>query len=56
MKYVLIFLVLASCTHNNSLNERNIDSIYFSTNLSIEDFKKKLNEYVNMSDYPNIDE
>ena len=51
MKFLLIFLFLiTSCTQNN------IDSNFnFTNDMSLEEFKNKLQEYAEKSSYPNID-
>ena len=51
MKFLLIFLFLiTSCAQNN------IDSDFnFTKDMSLEEFKVKLEEYANKSSYPNID-
>tara|TARA_Y100000389_G_scaffold196524_1_gene229581 strand:+ start:372 stop:533 length:162 start_codon:yes stop_codon:yes gene_type:complete len=53
MNKILIFVILflASCTTKTVNN--NLD---FSNELSLEEFKIKLNEYAKNSSYPNIDE
>ena len=49
-----IFLLLYSCSSNPSLNDEK-KSIDFIKSMSIEEFKIKLEEYVNNSSYPSID-
>ncbi len=48
---IIIILFLASCTPKAAKN--NLD---FSNQLSLEEFRIKLNEYAKNSSYPNIDE
>ena len=50
----IIFLFLYSCSINPSLNnqKKNLD---FEKKMSIEEFKIKLEEYVDNSSYPSID-
>ncbi len=49
-----MFLLLYSCSTSSSLNDqkKNID---FEKKMSIEEFKIKLEEYVDNSSYPSID-
>ena len=56
-KIILIILLLSSCTNYQTNKENNINdlSINFSDNLSIEEFKIKLEEYSYNNPYPNID-
>ena len=50
---ILIFLLLVGCSYNNVNNNRFSD-INYSDDLTLEEFKIKLNEYANNKDYPNI--
>ena len=50
----IIFLFLYSCSINPSLNNQKKD-IDFEKKMSIEEFKIKLEEYVDNSSYPSID-
>ena len=56
-KLILITLLLTSCTNYQTNKENNINnlSISFSDNLSIEEFKIKLEKYSYNNPYPNID-
>ena len=49
-----IFLILYSCSTNPSLNDQK-KVIDFEKKMSIEEFKIKLEEYVDNSSYPSID-
>ena len=49
-----IFLILYSCSTNPSLNDQK-KVIDFEKKMSIEEFKIKLEEYVDKSSYPSID-
>ena len=49
-----VFLILYSCATNPSLKENKI-SIDFEKKMNIEEFKIKLEEYVDNSSYPSID-
>ena len=54
MKYIFfLFFLLSACTQNYT--KKNINNFDFLNNITIEEFKVKLNEYVNKSSYPNID-
>ena len=51
---IIIFILLYGCT--NALEEKKPQlNINFSENLTIEEFKLKLDKYVENSSYPNID-
>ena len=47
---LLIILFVPSCS-TNSFNNTDIS---FSENMSVEEFKNRLNDYDNVSSYPNI--
>ena len=54
-KLFLIIVLLYSCSVNpNSESKKKINFNYLD-NLSFEEFKVKLNEYVNNTSYPKID-
>ena len=56
MKHLLLILIffLSSCTSSiNNYDTKN--SINFNEEMSLEEFKVNLNEYVKNSSYPNID-
>ena len=55
-KLILIFLIISGCTFNQSKISKNNSNINFSDDLSLEEFKIKLEEYSKNSSYPNIDE
>ncbi len=55
-KYLFIFIILVSCSSKYEKTEISIPDISFSENLSISEFKKKLDQYANNSPYPNIDD
>ncbi len=53
--FVMIFFFLCySCTSYYA--ENNLKSIYFSDELSFEEFRNKLEIYSKVSPYPNLDE
>ena len=51
----LIFFLISGCTYKQIVTKTNLESINFSKDLTIEEFKIKLDEYANNSPYPNID-
>tara|TARA_Y100000817_G_C16710510_1_gene479019 strand:+ start:439 stop:612 length:174 start_codon:yes stop_codon:yes gene_type:complete len=54
-KVLIIFFLLSACSSNNINKENNLSTLDFSENLTIEEFKLKLEQYANNSNYPNID-
>ena len=54
-KIILIFFLATGCAYNETEKQNNISNIGFSDNLSLEQFKIKLDEYSINSSYPNID-
>ena len=54
-KILIIFFLLSSCSLNEINEESNLPNLNFSENLTIEEFKLKLEQYANNSNYPNID-
>ncbi len=55
-KFILIFLLLSGCVYNQNTNINAVSDINFSDDLTLEEFKLKLEEYANNSPYPNIDD
>ena len=53
-KFLIIFVLLTGCSANNDKISDNILDIKFSKEMSLEEFKIKLDEYANNSPYPNI--
>ena len=54
-KLLIIFIIITGCsTYNDKLSNNNLD-IKFSDNMSLEEFRAKLEDYANNSPYPNID-
>ena len=54
-KFLIIIIFITGCSLNKdkiSINYQNID---FYDNLSLEEFKNKLNEYASNSPFPNLD-
>ena len=55
-RFILIFLLFSGCVYNQSANINVVPDINFSDDLTLEEFKLKLEEYANNSPYPNIDD
>ena len=55
-RFILIFLLLSGCVYNQNTNINVVSDINFSDDLTLEEFKLKLEEYANNSPYPNIDD
>ena len=55
-RFILIFLLLSGCVYNQNLKNNAVSDINFSDDLTLEEFKLKLEEYANNSPYPNIDD
>ena len=56
MKWLLLVLFLISCSSNKYLSNTVPKKFNFSDEVSLEDFKLKLNYYVKESVYPDINE
>ena len=54
-KILIIFLLLSACSLNEINKESSLPNLNFSDNLTIEEFKLKLEQYANNKNYPNID-
>ena len=54
-KYLLIFFLLTSCSIKSPEAKNNVQNIIFSEDLTLEEFKIRLEEYSKFSSYPNID-
>jgi len=54
-KFLFIFFFLLSCSSNRNEINTNYSNIDFSEDLTLEQFKIKLEEYAEKSPYPNID-
>tara|TARA_B100000073_G_scaffold299590_1_gene265583 strand:+ start:493 stop:666 length:174 start_codon:yes stop_codon:yes gene_type:complete len=52
-KFLIILLFLTSCSVNQEISNQ---EILFNDQMTIDEFKLKLNEYVKKSKFPNIDE
>ena len=55
-RFILIFLLFSGCVNNKNANINIVSDIKFSDDLTLEEFKLKLEEYANNSPYPNIDD
>ena len=54
-KLLITFIIITGCsTYNDELSNNNLD-IKFSDNISLEEFRVKLDEYAQNSSYPDID-
>ena len=53
-KIILIFFLVTGCAYNVAEKQNKISNINFSDNLSLEQFKIKLDEYSANNPYPNI--
>ena len=54
-RIILIFFLITGCSVNQTKKIDNISQIKFSDDLTIEEFKIKLEDYSKNSSYPNID-
>jgi len=52
-KFLIILLFLTSCSANQEISNQ---EILFNDQMTIDEFKLKLSEYVKKSKFPNIDE
>ena len=56
MKKILIIIIfITGCTSNKNELRNNSSNTKFSDDLSMDEFKNKLNEYAQTNPYPNID-
>ena len=53
-KFFLIFLFLLSCSSSQNEINSNNSNMNFSEDLTLEQFKIKLEDYANNNPYPNI--
>ena len=54
-KILIIFFLLSACSTNQVANKARLEKLNFSDNLTINEFKIRLEEYALNSPYPNID-
>ncbi|MDA9177522.1 hypothetical protein N9O17_00120 [Candidatus Pelagibacter sp.] len=52
---ILIFFLLTGCSYDQTKKVNNVSQIEFSDDLTIEEFKIKLEEHTKNSSYPSID-
>ena len=52
---ILIFFLLTGCSYDKTKKVNNVSQIEFSDDLTIEEFKIKLEEHTKNSSYPSID-
>ena len=55
-RFILIFFLFSGCVYSQNENINAVSDINFSDDLTLEEFKLKLEEYANNSPYPNIDD
>ena len=55
-RLILIFLLFSGCVYNQNANINAVSDVNFSDDLTLEEFKLKLEEYAKNSPYPNIDD
>ena len=53
-RIILIIFLFTGCSYNETENITNLSPINFSNDLSLEEFKIKLDIYTSNSVYPNI--
>ena len=56
MKKCLLLIILSLSACSNNQDSKVIDKFNFDDNLSLEEFKSKVENYVKQSSYPNIDD
>jgi hypothetical protein len=56
MKKFFLILFLSGCVSTQNPTKNNDDNINFSDDLTLEEFKIKLDVYIESSNYPNIDD
>ncbi len=54
-RFFLIFFLFSGCIYNQPESINNYSNLNFSDDLSLKEFKIKLEEYAKNSPYPNID-
>ena len=55
-RFILIFFLFSGYVYNQNTNTNVVSDINFSDDLTLEEFKLKLEEYAKNSPYPNIDD
>ena len=54
-KFLILLIFVTGCVVNKSDHEKKISDVNFSDDMSIEEFRIKLEVYSNDNPYPNID-
>ena len=54
-KFLIIIILISGCSSYKEEPNNNLSDIKFSDDLSIDQFRNKLNEYAENNPYPNID-
>ena len=54
-KFLILLIFFTGCVANKSDNEKKISDVNFSDDMSIEEFRIKLEVYSNDNPYPNLD-
>ena len=60
-KIIIIFFLFSACSYSNdekinNISNNNLPFINFSSDLSFNEFKMKLEEYANNSPFPNLND
>ena len=55
-RIIIIFFLLTSCSHNVTKNNNDLTNINYSDDLTLEEFRIKLDKYSNKTPYPNIND
>ena len=55
-RYILLFLLITSCSYQSQKNSLITNNLDFSQNLTTEEFKSLLDQYVKESPYPDIND
>lgn len=54
-KLLILFLLLSACNTIKEENKTSLKKLFFPDNLTLDEFKIKLEEYANNAPYPNIE-
>ena len=54
-KLLILFLLLSACNTIKEENKTSFKKLFFPDNLTLDEFKIKLEEYANNAPYPNIE-
>ena len=55
-KFLIIIFFITACTSAKNGLDNNLSDIKFDDDLSLKEFKIKLDDYARINPYPNIDE